>query len=225
MAQLITADGLDKVVGWKVGATSSGVQQAEGYDGPIPGRIFASTLYHNPAEIPSLSCPLAKLEAEIAFSLRADLDRNQHPFTAQYLADKVVLHPAFDITSTRYSPESRATWDKMQNMLAGIADNGNGGAIVVGPAIQGWQDISLMDLSVILSMNDGAAVKNLYGSSRGDPFDAFIWTVNSVYERGFDLHLGDYILTGSLTEPQFLQQGDQAIARYPNMGELSLIFS
>ena len=67
MARLLADDPDNKVVGWKVGATSSGVQEAEGYDGPIPGRVIASTIYKNCSSIPASRCQGAKVEAEIAF--------------------------------------------------------------------------------------------------------------------------------------------------------------
>ena len=67
MARLLAVDPAKAVVGWKVGATSAGVQKAEGYDGPIPGRIFASTVFQTGAELPQFRCPYAAIEAEIAF--------------------------------------------------------------------------------------------------------------------------------------------------------------
>ena len=52
IARLLAADPANAVAGWKVGATSAGVQKAEGYDGPIPGRVFASMVYASEAELP-----------------------------------------------------------------------------------------------------------------------------------------------------------------------------
>ena len=109
-------------------------------------------------------------------------------------------------------------------MLAGIADNGNSGAIVIGPELRDWQASRLMDLTVDLRISAGDPVPNLFGDSRGHPFEAFIWMVNNVYERGFELQVGDYILTGSLTVPQDLHPGDAATARYPGIGEISISF-
>ena len=225
VARLIAVDDTNAVVGWKVGATSPGVQQAEGYDGPVPGRIFASTLYHSPALIPLTACPHAKLEAEIAFVLTTDLDPYHYPFSREDLAQIVALQPAFNVTSTRYDPATRKRWDKMQNMLAGIADNGNGGAVVIGAELEDWYGVSLMNLNVELRMNGAVSVPNLFGESRGGPFEALVWTINSVCKRGFGFSTGDAILTGSLTEPKVLQKGDQAAAHYPGIGEMSVVFS
>ncbi|MEM7031366.1 MAG: fumarylacetoacetate hydrolase family protein [Chloroflexota bacterium] len=224
MAAQITADPKHAIVGWKVGATSPGVQQAEGYDGPIPGRIFASTVFQSPAQVPAASCPYANLEAEVAFKLNTDISLADYPCTATTLSPIIDLVLAFDITSTRYTLETKAPWDNMQNMLAGIADNGNGGAIVIGPPIEQWQHIDLMTLTIDLRLNGKPPIKNLFDNSRGHPFDAFVWTVNSVLERGFPLQKGDIVLTGSLTEPQPLQAGDEAVAQYPGLGQISVEF-
>ena len=80
MARRIAANDANRIVGWKVGATSTAMQSGEGFDGPIPGRLFASTHRRHPAEVPSESCPHPKLEAEISFRFKADLNRGQHPF-------------------------------------------------------------------------------------------------------------------------------------------------
>lgn len=225
MAHLIAADDADEVVGWKVGTIDSGVQEAEGYDGPVLGRIFASTLYASPALVPLAFCPHANLEAEIAFVLTTDLDPYYYPFSTEDLAKIVVLHPAFNVTSTRYHPVSRTSWNTIQNMLADIADNGNGGAIVMGPEVSDWYSIGLMNLQVDLRINSGEPVRNLFGQSRGGPFEALVWTVNDVCKRGFGFQAGDAILTGSLTEPQPLTKGDQAGAHFPGIGEMSVVFS
>ncbi len=219
MARLLAADEAHAVVGWKVGATSRGVQKAEGYDGPIPGRIFASTVFESPAQLPASRCPYAKIEAEIAFRFLTTPQPAQRPCTLESLADCVVMLPALDITSTRYAPMSRAGWGKRQNMLAGIADNGNGGAVVIGAKMPDWREIDFMQLAVELRVNAGDPAPNLWNDARGDPLDALVWTVNNVYERGFSLRAGDILLTGSLIHPQPLHPGDRSICRVPSISE------
>ena len=70
MARLLADDAANHVAGWKVGATSPGVQKAEGYDGPIPGRILASTIHMNGASVPLTRCRDARIEAEVAFQFQ-----------------------------------------------------------------------------------------------------------------------------------------------------------
>ncbi len=221
MARLLAVDPDNNVVGWKVGATSSGVQEAEGYDGPIPGRVIASTINKNCSSIPATGCQGAKVEAEIAFRFVTAPRQQSSGFTQEYLARIVTVLPAFDITSTRYAPSCRAGWDSRQNMLAGIADNGNGGVVVLGEEASLRECLDLMQLRVDLRVNDGDLAANLWDQSRGDPLTALAWTVNHVYERGFVVGAGDVLLTGSLTQPQPLQPGDKVRCRMPGIGNLS----
>ena len=162
--------------------------------------------------------------AEIAFCFTHDLEPEQAPFTIADLADIVVVQPAFDISSTRYNPDIRIGWNKTQNMLAGIADNGNGGIVVVGQEVWDWRRIDFMDLTVDLRINDGPSVPNLVFKSRGNPLDALVWAVNHACASGYKFWMNSYVLTGSLIEPQPFHLGDTAVAEFPGIGEITVSF-
>ncbi|MCY3901367.1 MAG: fumarylacetoacetate hydrolase family protein [Caldilineaceae bacterium] len=225
MARLLASNPSNQAAGWKVGATSPGVQRAEGYDGPIPGRIIAPTIYKDGSSLPLSRCRDAKVEAEVAFQFKSAPVRTKGVFTLEDLAGVVTAAPAFDITGTRYASSCRAAWDGRQKMLAGIADNGNGGAVVIGEGTFSWGCVDFMQLSVELRVNGGDPVLNLWDLSRGHPLDALVWTVNHVYKRGFALAPGDVVLTGSLTEPQAVQGGDHVECHMPGLGRLAFQFS
>ena len=193
MARLLAGDPANHVAGWKVGATSPGVQKAEGYDGPIPGRILASTIHMNGASVPLTRCRDPRIEAEVAFQFKSAPVRGKGVFTVGDLDEIVTAAPAFDITGTRYPSSCRASWDGRQKMLAGIADNGNGGAVVIDEGTSSWGSVDLMQLSVELRLNGGDPVPNLWDLSRGHPLEALVWTVNHVYKRGFALAPGDVV--------------------------------
>lgn len=221
MARLVAMETGNAVVGWKVGATSLGVQEAEGYDGPIPGRIFASTIYGNRSSVPLTRCQQANIEVEVAFRFHTAPSKEDGGLSHESLAKIVTAMPAFDITGTRYTPSSRESWGNQQNMLAGIADNGNGGAVVLGSEKPLRKEFDFVQLQVELSINGGDPVANLWNQARGDPLEALVWTVNQVYERGFALAAGDVVLTGSLTVPQRLRPGDRVVCHMSGLGGLS----
>ncbi|MDE0198995.1 MAG: fumarylacetoacetate hydrolase family protein [Caldilineaceae bacterium] len=225
MARLLAADPANSPAGWKVGATSPGVQSSEGYDGPIPGRILASTIYASGAAVPLTRCRHAKVEAEVAFRFTAAPPRTNGEVTRDDLEAIVTAAPALDITGTRYAPSCRSAWNGRQNMLAGIADNGNGGAIVLGEETSSWRNLDFMQLQVDLSINGDEAAPNLWDRSRGNPIEALVWTVNQVHARGFALAAGHVVLTGSLTEPQPIHEGDSVTCQMPGLGSLSCHFS
>lgn len=218
MASLLASEPAHAVVGWKVGATSMGVQRAEGYDGPIPGRIFASTVYDSGATVPLLRCRHGAIEVEIAFRFDAAPQTPDGRITREGLEKSVVALPAFDITGTRYAPRTRNAWNGRQRMLAGIADNGNGGAVVLGAAAPHWKALDLMQTAAELRIDCGGPAQTLWGDKRGDPFEALVWMADHIYSRGFRLAAGDILLTGSLAEPHHLQGGEQAVCSFPGLG-------
>ncbi|MCY3905493.1 MAG: hypothetical protein OXF76_20225 [Caldilineaceae bacterium] len=218
MASLVASDTANAVVGWKVGATSAGVQRAEGYDGPIPGRIFASTVYDSGAMVPLSRCRDGAIEVEIAFRFEAAPHTLDRRITREGLESSVVALPAFDITGTRYGLQTRNSWSSRQRMLAGIADNGNGGAVVLGAAAPHWKALDLMQTAPELHVDCDGPAQTLRGDRRGDPFEALVWMADYIYSRGFKLAAGDVVLTGSLAEPHHLQGGEKAICIFPQMG-------
>ena len=215
----------ERVVGWKVGATSPGVQRAEGYDGPIPGRIFGSTAYLSRSTVPAERCRQGKVEAEVGFRFVAAPSREAGAFSKEGLAEIVTAVPAFDITSTRYTSTCRAGWESNQNMLAGIADNGNGGAVVLGSDCAEWKSLDLMQMRAALQVNGGDQARHLLGDWRGDPLEALVWTVNHVYERSLAIAAGDVLRTGSLTDPQPVGPGGRVACEMPGLGNLSFQIS
>ena len=220
MVGLLVDGNGETVVGWKVGATSPGVQRAEGYDGPIPGRIIGSTVYGDGSTVRPELCRQGKVEAEVGFRFAEAPVLAGGVISKKGLAETVTAFPAFDITSTRYTVAGRAGWDSKQNMLAGIADNGNGGAVVLGTDCLDWRLLDLMQLRVGLRVHGGNQAPNLLGEWRGDPLEALAWTVKHVYERGYTISAGDVVLTGSLTEPQAVGPGDRMECEMPGLGNL-----
>ncbi len=221
MTEVLESEFGETVAGWKVGAMSVGVQRAEGYDGPIPGRIFGTTVYRDGAVVPQARLQRGMVEAEVGFRFGAELKERKGAFTAVDLVGLVEAMPALDITSTRYAAGRRAGWTARQSMLAGIADNGNGGMVVLGQTAADWQVLDLTQMLAALRVNGGASAPHLLGARRRDPIDALAWTVKHVYERGFGIRAGDVVLTGSLTEPQELQAGDRVECRMPGLGSVS----
>jgi len=131
MAELIGGT----VAGWKVGATVRAVQVFEGHDGPLPGRIFADRLYDSGAKIPASLFRGAKVECEFAFRLTKELPAGNGAVTRGEIAPSLTFHPAFEIAASRYAP---GTGNRAATTFDGVADNGTGGAAVIGPAVTDW---------------------------------------------------------------------------------------
>ena len=52
-----------KTVGWKIGAISKEVQKEEGFDGPVPGKIFEESILTSNCKIEYSEIPSSNLES------------------------------------------------------------------------------------------------------------------------------------------------------------------
>lgn len=203
----------DRVVGWKVGAAVRAVQILEGHDGPILGRLFASRLYTSPASVPRRFDGY-NIECEYAFRFGADVPARNDPYTRAELEPSIVLHAGIEIASSRYDKQAEkrrfTTYDA-------IADNGTGGAYVLGPAIVRWREVDLATVPIEGRIDGGDPVHAYTGEYRGDPVDILVETLNAVSERGTGFRAGDLLSTGSLTLPTPLRVGQKYVARFGDL--------
>ena len=194
MAELIGGE----VAGWKVGATVRAVQVFEGHDGPLPGRIFADRLFDSPAKIPASLFKGVKVECEFAFRLTRDLPSGNGPVTRDQIADAMTFHPAFELAGSRYAP---GTGNRAATTFDGVADNGSGGAAVLGPAVEDWHELPFETMEIDARIDDSPPIQIYTGAYRRDPAVITAETFSDLRARGVSLPAGTCVLTGSLSLP------------------------
>jgi 2-keto-4-pentenoate hydratase len=214
MAELIG----ERCVGWKVGAAVRAVQVLEGHDGPITGRLLASRLFDSPGRIPA-AFDGYKIESEFAFRFRDAVPPRERAWTRAELAPQLVFHPGLEVAGTRFAA---GTGGRKATTHDAIADNGTGGAYVVGAGIADWQGIDFEHLPVDARIDGGDAIHTYTGEFRRDPVDILVETVNGLSARGIGLAAGDLLSTGSLTLPTLLPPGQTYIARFGDLMTVSV---
>ena len=107
-------------------------------------------------------------------------------------------------------------------MRLGIADNGNGGAIAIGAGIAHWRYLDLLCLGVEMDLNRRRFSPVFTGANRADPVATLVDTVNDLASRGLIFRAGTDLLTGSLTAPQPIGNGDRAVVDFEAMGGLAV---
>ncbi len=177
MAELIGSE----VAGWKVGATVRAVQVFEGHDAPLPGRVFADRLFDSPAKIPAHLFKGAKVECEFAFRLTRDLPAGKGPVTRDQIADSLTFHPAFELAGSRYAP---GTGERAAITFDGVADNGSGGAAVLGAAVKDWQSLPFDTLEIDAHIDDSPPIQIYTGAYRRDPATITAETFSDLRARG-----------------------------------------
>jgi 2-keto-4-pentenoate hydratase len=214
MAELIGG----KVAGWKVGATVRAVQIFEGHDGPLPGRVFADRLFDSPAKTPASLFKGVKVECEFAFRLTRDLPNGSAPVSRDEIAGSLTFHPAFELAGSRYAP---GTGNRAGTTFDGIADNGSGGAAVLGAAVENWQKLSFDTMEIDARIDDSPPIQIYTGSYRRDPVAIVAETFSDLRARGVELSAGTCVLTGSLSLPTPVRKGQTVTATFAGLPPIS----
>jgi 2-keto-4-pentenoate hydratase len=218
MAELIG----DKIIGWKIGSAVRAIQIAEGHDGPIPGRMFASRLYPSPAVLPASDFKRSKVECELAFRAIRDFSAAGGPYCAAAIDEGLVFLPAIEIAASRYDlgagARPRHTFDE-------IADNGNGAGFVAGTEVEDWRRIDFGSIVVDAGYESGPHASVHGPGNRRDPFEVAVEMINDIVTRGHEIAEGQYLTTGSLTLPQELLQGRRFHASFGKYGVVECTLS
>jgi 2-keto-4-pentenoate hydratase len=210
MAELIGG----AVTGWKVGATVRAVQVFEGHDGPLPGRVFADRLFDSGATIPASLFRGVKVECEFAFRLTHDLPKGSAPVRRDEIAGSLTFHPAFELAGSRYAP---GTGNRSATTFDGIADNGSGGAAVLGPAVDNWPALPFDTMEIDARIDDSPPIQIYTGAYRRDPVAIVAETFSDLRARGIDLPNGTCVLTGSLSLPTPVRKGQTVTATFAGL--------
>ncbi|WP_372837684.1 2-keto-4-pentenoate hydratase [Phaeovulum sp.] len=187
----------EPVVGWKAGATSAGMRARDGQDGLVTGRVLSSGLFHGTdLTLPAATFAQARAEPEFAFVLTSDLPAAP-PRSISEIVPLVRAHIAVELVASRYG--EAAPWGAVGGLL-GIADNGSGLALVIGPQIVAPDAVDYLHHPVALSLNGGTPAAQSPPDIRADPYAALTDVVNHLGARGIGLTAGMAITVGSVTD-------------------------
>lgn len=206
-----------RIVGRKIGLTSTAVQEQLGVDQPDFGVLFADMHYDNGAEIPAGTLLQPKVEAEIAFILAEDLDAEDIDASAAARAVDYAT-PALEIVDSRI-----ADWDI--TFADTVADNASSGAFVLGDARLGLDRYRPVDSTMTMRVNDAVASTGQGAACLGDPLEALAWLARTAHDVGEPLRAGQIILSGALGPMAPVVDGSTVEAEISGLGTVSISFA
>lgn len=198
--------------GWKVGA---GAPEATPLFAPMPLNTFALS----GSRVAPAFCRLRGVEAEIAFVLGKDLPPRATPYAREEVVDAIAgCHPAIELLESALLDPDAA------ERLTAIADLQSNGGFVPGPAIEGWQGLNFADYTAQLNVDGFVRVENGKNAAGGDLLRLVVWLANEAQARTGGLLAGQWITTGSWTGKILAESGSVVLARFPDLGEVSVRF-
>ncbi|MFT5446526.1 MAG: 2-keto-4-pentenoate hydratase [Gammaproteobacteria bacterium] len=194
-----------EIVGYKVALTTKVMQQMVGYEEPIPGAIFASTVHTSPSTTACADYTHLGIECEIAVRLARDLPAASEPYTRAVVTDAIDdVMAAFELVDDRnvHYP------DFASNILSFIGDNAWNAGVVLGQTVTNWRDLDLAAVRGVMQINDEDVAEGVGADVMGHPLDALAWLANQQVGRGRPLRAGMLVMTGSIIATRFVAVGD-----------------
>ena len=204
----------DRVVGWKIAATSEAGQRHIRVRTPIAGRLFESRVHRSPAGMALGKNRMAVAEAEFAFVMSSDLPAREEPWPMdEVLAAVDTLHPAIELPDSRFTEYTRAgSWQI-------VADNACAHEFVLGPATDAdWRAVDLAAHPVTLWIDGQEATTGTGADALGDPRAALAWIANNHAVQGAALRAGDIVTTGVCGRPSAIVAGNRVVADFGAIG-------
>lgn len=205
-----------KVVGRKIGLTSKAVQEQLGVDQPDFGVLLDDMSFKDGDVLPTSRLLQPRVEAELAFVLKADLASG--PFDVETVAGAVgYVQASLEIVDSRIGG-----WDI--TFADTVADNASSGLFVLGTEQAELGDVTPRDVSMVLSVNGEERSKGTGAACLGDPLTALAWLATTAVRLGAPLKAGDVVLSGALGPMVAVQAGDQVEATITGLGTVRATF-
>jgi 2-keto-4-pentenoate hydratase len=180
--------------GWKVAATTPGMQRRLRASEPTRGPIYARFVMGSPAVIAHAPLLDPIVECEVLLRLDHPLPPREAPWTAREV--EAAIGAALGGIEVA---ECRFPMDALPAMPAILADGAGNGHYVVGPEIPGWRGADLAAMPVALEV-DGIRRRTGSGAdAMGHPFRVLLWLAEALRRRGEGLAAGDLVSTGTCT--------------------------
>lgn len=211
-----------RVIGWKIGLTSKAMQSALNIDIPDSGVLFDDMLFDDGATVPKGRFIQPRIEAEIAFVMKASLQGKVDIEEVLAATDHVV--PALEILDTRVlrvDPQTK----KARTIVDTIADNAANAGIVLGRQKFDPRGVDLRRMGAIVSRNDEVEETGLGAGVLDHPARGIVWLAERLAQYGDALKPGEIVLSGSFVRPIEARPGDTIAADFGNHGSVGCSFA
>lgn len=207
----------NKILGWKIAATSKDGQNHIGVSGPLAGRIFKDKAKFPNSNLILGNNQMAVAEPEFAFKIGTEIKPNNSYYKVKEVMELVeTLHLAIELPDSRFNNFSSV------GELSLIADNACADQFVISKPVElDWKDIDFSNHKVSIS-NSKFTHKGIGSNVLGDPRIALTWLVNELSQNNILLEKDMIVSTGTCSKPIPVVTGDIVTANFGELGAISL---
>ena len=211
-----------RIIGWKIGLTSKVMQAALGIDTPDSGVLYDDMDFAHGSTVPAGRFIQPRVEAEIAFMMKAPLEAGAS--RADVIAATDHVAPALEILDTRIrrrDPEM----GQPRVIVDTVADNAANGGIVLGPDRHEPEAFDLRWVGAIVSKNREVVATGLGAGVLNDPVMGIVWLAARMGRYGQRIEPGQVVLSGSFIAPIECPPGTRIRADYGAFGRVAVDFA
>ncbi|WP_425039735.1 2-oxo-hept-4-ene-1,7-dioate hydratase [Primorskyibacter sp. S187A] len=212
-----------RIIGWKIGLTSKAMQYALNIDVPDSGILFDDMLFEHGTTVPAGRFIQPRIEAEIAFVMKAplggpDVTRDEVIAATDYVAPSIEI---LDTRIQRVDPETGAP----RTVFDTISDNAANAGVVLGPQKHAVAACDLRWVGAITSRNGAVEETGLGAGVLNDPVESVVWLARRMAQYGQSIAPGQIILSGSFIRPIECPSGTKIHADFGPFGVVDIAFA
>lgn len=204
------------IVGKKIGLTSDAMQQLFQVTEPDYGHLLDSMIHLDGEEINIASLLQPKIEFEIAFFLKEDLQGPNIKVTDVIQATEYIA-PAFEIIDSRIR-DWEITFEDT------VADNGSSARAMIGGTPTPIEQVDITNIGMAVYKNGTYLDAASSAAVMGNPARAVAWLANALAMYDITLKKGEVILSGALSAAVPIEAGDTFTADFAHIGSVSASF-
>lgn len=212
-----------RLIGRKIGLTSTVMQQSLGIDEPDHGALLDDMLFPEGGDIPFDRFIRPRIEIELAFVLGQDLHGPDCTLFDALRATEYVT-PSIEILDARVQmadPETGHT----RTIVDTIADNAADAGIVVGGRPVKPDAVDLRWVAGVLFQNGTIVESGVAAAVLNHPANGVAWLANKLAAHDVGLEAGQVILAGSFIRAVAANRGDVFHADYGPLGAFTCRFA
>ena len=217
--RLLAERGRGGLTGYKIGCTTTVMQQFLKTDHPCAGGILASSVSIGSGEFALADFVRVGVECEIAVMLGHDLSPDHAPFSPTGVAAAVSsCRMAIEVVDNRYTDFTVLGLPTM------IADDFFAANCVLGADTPGFDPRDMIEVTGTLEINGEHVGQGQGRDILDDPLAALAWLANRLAQEGGVLYAGQFVLLGSIVRTVWLDSSSEVVVASAPLGSVSASF-
>ncbi|WP_171179023.1 2-oxo-hept-4-ene-1,7-dioate hydratase [Ruegeria sp. HKCCD8929] len=210
-------------IGWKIGLTSRAMQDALKIDTPDSGVLLDDMAFGNGSTVPAGRFIQPRVEAEIAFVMKAPL-AGADSTHEDVLAATDYVCPSLEILDTRILRADPET-GQARIITDTISDNAANAGVVLGDERHAVDAHGLRWVGAIVTRDGVVEETGLGAGVLNDPVTSVLWLARRMAEYGLVIEAGDIVLSGSFIRPIEAPPGAAFHADFGPFGSVDINFA